>query len=1005
MSNKKLISVFIIFSTLVLVSAAQARSRPDGAADYAARQAAWQLHENLVATSPYKGLKWRSVGPVVQGGRLVDLEVVPGQPYTFYAAYASGGLWKTSNNGHSFEPLFDHQPSMIMGDIAVDPNNPETVWVGTGENNSSRSSYGGMGVYRSDDGGQSWRFMGLGDTDRIGRILIDPNDSDRIYVAALGKLYTPGGQRGVFRSTDGGKNWQQVLDGGDWTGVVDLVFKPGDANTLFAAAWDRKRRPWDFIESGIGSGVYKSIDGGDSWSLLKGGFPRGELVGRIGLAVSAASPETLYASIDNQQPLPEEQWDMGDRPVNAKRLRGMSKDEFLTQDKNEIERFIRASDFDVNIDADTLIEWVRSEQVSIQDIIDELGDANANLFNTDIIGLQVWRSDDEGANWYLTHDKPLDAVVYSYGYYFGEIRVSPKNAEQVYVLGVPVIKSDDGGKTWFSVQGRDVHGDYQSMWINPQQPDHLLVGNDGGADVSYDGGQTWVKLDAQPLGQFYTVNVDMAEPYNVYGGLQDNGTIRCSSTNRWDTGANCSRINGGDGMYVAIDPRDNKTTYTGWQFGHYTRINATGGRDEVRPRRAFGDPALRYNWNAPVVLSPHNPDIVYFGANRLYRSMDQGQTWTAISDDLSRSKNRGDVPYATITTLSESSLQFGLIWAGTDDGQVWVTDSGGVHWQDVGGKLPGDRWVSRVEASSHEHGRAYVSLNGYRDDDIRAYVYRTDDMGKHFKDISKGLPAEAVNVIREDPLVEDILYVGTDRGVYVSTDRGGSWSALQGGLPNVPVHDLVVHPRERELVAGTHGRSIWIVDVLPLQDLVQAGDDTALKVFYIDEVKASRNWRSERSRWWFRPDEAPRSTIKYWSSSAGTANIDIIDDNENVIRRLSDQAIRGMNSFEWDLLVDEELALAAETSALEKSEENNADTEESSEFNLADTPYAESVRLGQTLYVIPGDYAVRVSVGENSHSSELKIEAPKDPEPRFREPYKLRGKKSQKEEHLVNKHD
>lgn len=990
MERIKLFSVFILFSAL-LAATAQARPQPDAAADFAARQDAWQKHEALVAASPYTGLEWRSVGPVVQGGRLVDMEVVPGQPYTFYAAYASGGLWKTTNNGHTFEPLFDKQATMIMGDIAVDPNNPETVWVGTGENNSSRSSYGGMGVYRSDDGGQNWAWMGLGDTDRIGRILIDPNDSNTIYVAALGKLYTPGGQRGIFRSTDGGKNWQQVFKGGDWTGVIDLVFKPGDTKTLYAAAWERKRRPWDFTEGGPGSAIYKSTNGGDNWTRLEGGLPSGDFVGRIGLAVSAASPDTLYASIDNQQRLPEDQWDLGDRPVNAKRLRGMSKEDFLAQDKNEIEGFIRSSDFDVSIDADKLMDWVRTDKVTIQDIIDELGDANADLFNTDIVGLQVWRSDDTGTSWKLTHEGPLDQVVYSYGYYFGEIRVSPKNADQVYVLGVPIVKSDDGGKTWFSVQGPDVHSDHQSMWINPQHPEHLMIGNDGGADVSYDGGQTWVKLDAQPLGQFYTVNVDMAEPYNVYGGLQDNGTIRCASTNRWQTGANCTRINGGDGMYVAVDPRDYKTVYSGSQFGYYDRQSPDGDA-EVRPRRAFGDPALRYNWNTPVILSTHNADVVYFGTNILYRSMDQGETWTAISGDLSRSKNRGDVPFATLTTLSESSLQFGLIWAGTDDGQVWVTDSSGVRWQDVSEKLPKDRWVSRVEASSHARERAYVSLNGYRDDDIRAYVYRTDDLGKTFKDISKGLPAEAVNVIREDPLMENILYVGTDRSVYVSTDRGETWSALQGGLPNVPVHDLVVHPRERELVAGTHGRSIWIVDVLPLQDLVETGTDTALKVFYIDEVKASRGWRSERSRWYFRPEEAPKSTIKYWSDSAGTASIEIVDGNGAVVRRLNNETVRGMNSFEWDLLVDQELALAAEATSHEKAKEDANKGQEEKAASLEDTPYAESVRLGHVLYAIPGEYTVRVSVGENKDSNGLKIVAPKEYEPRIRQKYKLRGK-------------
>lgn len=992
MKYGKLTRTLIFVLGLVLVSTAGARPRPEKAADYSDKLEAWQQHQSMAGASPYAGLEWRSIGPVVQGGRLVDMAVVPGQPYTFYVAYASGGLWKTTNNGHTFEPLFDDQPSIIMGDIAVDPNNPETVWVGTGENNSSRSSYGGMGIYRSDDGGENWRYMGLGDTDRIGRILIDPDDSNRIYVAALGKLYTPGGQRGIYRSTDGGETWQQVFKGDDWTGVIDMVLKPGDAKTLYAASWDRKRRPWDFTEAGEGSAIYKSTDGGDSWQRLEGGLPAGEHIGRIGLAVTAASPDTLYASVDNQAPLPESEWELGDRPVNAKRLRSMSKAEFLAQDKDEIERFIRSSDFDTSVDADKLIQWVESGEVTIQDIIDQLGDANANLFNTNIVGLQVWRSEDGGASWSITHEGPLGQVVYSYGYYFGEIRVSPADADEVYVLGVPLVKSEDGGKTWSSVQGRSVHVDHQSMWINPEHPDNVIIGNDGGADISYDGGKTWMKLDAQPLGQFYTVNVDMAEPYNVYGGLQDNGTIRCPSNNRWKSGANCRRINGGDGMYVTVDPRDNKTTYTGSQFGYYVRLG-DGKREEVRPRAAFGDPVLRYNWNAPVILSPHNADVVYFGANRLYRSMDQGETWTAISDELSRSKNRGDVPFGTLTTLSESPSKFGLIWAGTDDGQVWVTEDGGVSWNDVASKLPEDRWVSRVEASAHQLQRAYVALNGYRDDDIEAYVYRTDNLGRTFKDISRGLPREAVNVIREDPMNENILYVGTDRGVYVSTNGGDSWSSLSGGLPKVPVHDLVIHPRERELVVGTHGRSIWILDVLPIQDLAEAGDNVDLKLFYVDDVKASRRWRSQRSRWFYDPEYAPGSAIKFWSAKAAAVSIEIMDENASVVRRLEHEATGGMNAFEWDLRVDEALALEAESVSFEKAAAAEEDLSGKTEVNLSKTPYAESVRLGHDLYAIPGKYTIRISQGDLSDEVELKIEAPKAYEPRSKPSPKVRGRK------------
>ncbi len=987
-----------------------ARPRAAPAAGFEQKLEAWNRHQELVAASPFHGLKWRAIGPVVQGGRVVDLEVAPDEPYTFYAAYASGGLWRTTNNGHTFEPLSDEQPSIIMGDVALDPNRPERIWVGTGENNSSRSSYGGMGVYRSDDRGATWRYVGLGDADRIGRIVVDLRNPERVFVAALGKLYTPGGERGVYLTEDGGTTWRQVLPGGEWTGFVDLVMKPGDPDTLYAAAWERRRRPWDFVEGGAGSGIFKSTDGGATWTRLAGGLPEGAHVGRIGLAVSPAAPDVLYASIDNQEPLPEADWDLGDRPLNAKRLKSMSKAEFLRQDPEEIELFIRASDLHQDIDAATLKGMIERDELTIADLIRELEDANTNLFTADIRGIQVWRSDDSGAAWRLTHAQSLDQVVYSYGYYFGQIRVSPKDPDRVYVLGVPIITSGDGGETWDSIQDPDVHVDYQSMWIHPEHPQHVIVGNDGGIDMSFDGGKSWLKVDAQPVGQFYTVNVDLADPYNVYGGLQDNGTIKCSSRNRWWTGENCQRINGGDGMYVAIDPRDNKTVYTGYQFGYYTRIGADGARRDVRPRDRLGDPALRYNWNTPVILSPHNPDVVYFGANLLYRSLDQGQSWTAISPDLTRSQSRGDVPFATLTTVSESPLAFGLLWAGTDDGEVWLTEDGGDDWFNVAKNLPRDRWVSRVEASHHERERAYLSFNGYRDDDIRAYVYLTDDLGRHWTDISGGLPAEPVNVIREDPVHENLLYVGTDRGVYASLDRGATWHALAAGLPKVPVHDLVVHPRERELVAGTHGRSIWIVDVLPLQELASAGTGESLKVFYVDEVQASRDWRSRRSRWFYRAEDDPEVTVHYWAGGAGAARLELLDADDRVLRVMEQYAAAGLNAFTWDLLVDQELALAAEQAALAGDEpadpepvaEGDAGAEPAatddstanpSAGELARTPYAESVRLGHPLYAMPGEYRLRVSLGENQAAVDFTLTAPEKLTPRGKEKPKLRGRK------------
>ncbi len=987
---------WIIFAVFLIAATAfnyaEARRPAAGKSATAADlDKAWQRHRELQQASLFHGLEWRSVGPIVQGGRVVDIETVPGEPYTFYVAYASGGLWKTTNNGVTFEPIFDQQATLIMGDIAVDPRRPETVWVGTGENNSSRSSYGGMGVFRSDDGGVSWRNMGLVDSNRIGRIVIDPRNSDRVLVASLGKLYTPGGQRGIYLTEDGGETWRQVLAGGPVTGFVDLVVTPGNPDVLYAASWERSRRPWNFVEGGSGSGVWKSVDAGITWSRLTHGLPRGQDVGRIGLTVSASHPDTIYASVDNQKLLPEEQWDLGDRPLSAKRLRHMSEAEFLRQDPDEIEMFIRSNDLDTSLDAKALLRMIESGDLTISGLLAELDDANANLFNTDIRGIEVYRSDDAGTSWQKTHDEPLREVVYSYGYYFGQIRVAPDNPERLYLLGVPLLRSDDGGATWQGIMGKDMHADLQAMWIDPAFPDRVIAGNDGGLDVSYDGGNSWLKMDAQPVGQFYTVAVDMAEPYNVYGGLQDNGTMKGSSQHRWQDGAGFTRINGGDGMYVAVDPRDNQTIYTGFQFGYYTRIDANGKRNTVRPRDKLGETALRYNWNTPVVLSPHNPDIVYFGANKLYRSMDQGETWAAISPQLSRSPQRGDVPFATLTTVSESPLKFGLIWTGTDDGQVHVSKDGGASWQDVADGLPADRWVSRVEASAQVEKRAYLSLNGYRDDDNRAYLFATEDLGKRWRNIGGGLPAEPINVVREDPVNPEVLYVGTDRGVYVSLDRGSSWQSLQAQLPNVPVHDLVVHPRERELVAGTHGRSIWIVDVLPIQELTETVRDSQLHIFPIEDVQAERSWRSRRSAWRHRPENDPKIQVPFWSAAGGNARMEIVDEDNRALFAHEVATRPGINRWTWNLLLDEQLALSAEQTRLQALPTKDAGEETDGKQPVA-RPVAEGARLGHPMYIFPGEYRVRISQGDAQSETKLKIKAPKEFEPRQPPKPPIRGR-------------
>jgi photosystem II stability/assembly factor-like uncharacterized protein len=995
----------VLIATLMLTTASAAPAIEPGDPPNAAWES-WKQHDQLQLESLFHGLKWRSIGPTVQGGRVVDVESIPGQAYGFYVAYATGGIWKTTNNGVSFTPLSDALPTMVTGEIAVDPNLPKRLWVGSGEPNASRSSYGGMGVFVSDDEGATFRHVGLSDVDRIARIVVHPKDSQRLCVAAIGRLYSEGGRRGVFCTKDGGASWKQSLVGAGRVGAIDLVMDAKNPKVLYAAMWDHARSAWKFSESGPGSGVYKSTDGGDTWARLAGGLPQGKHVGRIGLALAASQPNVLYASVDNWEDLPASEQDLGDRPLSARRLKTMSKEEFLAQDPNEIEAFIRGSDLDTELDAKTLIARIEKDELKVQDLIDALNDAEAALFNTDIRGLEIYRSDDAGTSWKRTHDRPLSEVTYTYGYYFGQLRVAPDNADRIYVLGMPVITSADGGKTFSGMNHPDVHVDHHAWWIDHNNAQRIVNGNDGGVDVSYDGGKSWLKLDRQPVGQFYSINVDMEEPYNVYGGLQDNGTLKGSSRTRWELGEDWSMIGGGDGMHVAIDTRDN-TVYTGYQFGNYGR-SGPDGRGEVRPREKLKEPALRYNWNTPVILSTHNQDVVYFAANKLFRSFDQGKSWTPISGDLTTSRNRGNVPYATITSISESSRQFGLIWAGTDDGNVWVTSGGGNDWRNVSARLP-DHWVSRVIASSHSLKRAYVSFNNYRNDDATAMVYVSDDLGSSWRSISSNLPAEAVNVVREDPVNGDVLYVGTDRGVYVSINRGSSWQAFDAGLPNVPVHDLVIHPRDREIVAGTHGRSVWIADALPVQELTEKVRNEAVHVFPVDPLQAGRGWRGRASRWFDETSELPRRTISYWAAADGKGSLRILDGKKRPLKEIAVDARRGINTLEWDLIVDQTLALAAETAAAsdaagkEKTPASGTENEvakdaaasakpDDGKGRLARAPYAESVRLGHRLFLAPGDYTVSLALNDASSETKFKLKAPDDFKPRAPAKPKLRGR-------------
>lgn len=961
-------------TTLLALAFLTSHATAEISSHYDNQKAAWDHHQDMRNNTPYAGVTWRNVGPIFQGGRAVDVIRPHDQPHVIYVGYASGGVWKSTNNGTTFTPITDHLPSQIVGSLAIDPNDSNILWLGTGENNSSRSSYGGMGVYQSKDGGETWAYKGLGSSDRIGRILVDQNDSNTIYVAALGKLYTKGGQRGLYRSTDGGDSWETLIEGKGYTGFIDVAQTP--EGVLIATAWDRSRKAWDFVEGGKGSAVYRSEDGGDNWDKVTQGLPYGAHMGRLGITTSVSNPNVVYLSLDNQTPLSESEWDLGDQAVTTKRLKYMDKDEFLSQDVKAIESWLRANAFPKKMTGESVVEQVKADELKPQDLIDQLADDNANLFNVDIRSLEIYRSDDAGKSFRRTHEEDIQGVVYSYGYYFGQIKVDPNDEDTVYATGVPLIKSTDGGQTWASAWNSTTHADFQALWINPKHSNHIMVGNDGGVDESHDGGKTWKKIDQQPVGQFYTIAVDMEKPYNIYGGLQDNGTLKGSSQNDWTRGESWERLFGGDGMHVNIDDED-KLTYVGYQFGNYFRLGSKAPKS-ITPPNYVGEESLRKNWNSPVMLSTHNLDIVYFAGQKLFRSMNKGNDWVEISGDLTRSKKRGNVPFATITSVSESPLKFGLIWAGTDDGLVWVTDNGGEDWRQVNKKLPQDKWVSRVMASPHKKKRAWLSLNGYRDDDIKPYLYLTKDLGKSWKNKAKGLPNETINVVKEDPKNEHVVYVGTDKGIYVSTDMGDSWDMLGQDLPTVPVHDLIVHPRENELVLGTHGRSVFVADVAPIQTLGETKEGD-LTIFPIEEIKEKGSWDRKPFPWAYTDDKKDLLPIHIWSAQAGEATLSITDEHESVLFKTDTTLQAGLNQWAWDYQVDEAMAIEAEQQALAKQDSDESDQDADSDsdsglVNKAKIPYAESKRLGHPPYIEPGTYHLTVKLpGEAKHSREFTV--------------------------------
>ena len=903
-------------------------------------------------SSPLSNVKLEGIGPTVMSGRIVDIDANPSNPVEMYVAYASGGLWRSRTNGLSFEPLFDEEASMVMGDIAVDWTRGEAIWVGTGENNSSRSSYAGTGIYRSLDHGESWEHMGLSDTHRIGRILIHPTDSQTVWVAALGALYSSSPHRGVYKTSDGGQTWTQTLFISDTAGVIDLVIDPLNPDILYAVGWDRERRAWNFVEGGNGSGVWKSTDGGISWERLAAeGLPSGDTVGRIGLAIFPGDPQILYALVDNQSRRPTE--DEDEVPaLTREALRSMTTAEFLELDEEAIEEYLEENNFE--FDAEEIRTMMEEGSLEPVHLVWYVEDANRELFDTPVVGAEVYRSNDGGQSWSRTHENYLDRVYNSYGYYFGEIRVDPNDVERIYILGVPLLSSDDGGVSWASIGGPSVHADHQALWVNPSRPGHLIDGNDGGLNITYDNGESWFKGNTPSVGQFYAIGVDDQTPYHVYGGLQDNGVWggphTYTESTGWHASGNYSYTPylGGDGMQVEIDTRTNDIIYTGSQFGAYRRIEtSTGASASIRPRHQLGERPLRYNWQTPIHLSRHNQDVLYYGSNKLHRSFNRGDDWETLSDDLTLGGRRGDVPYGTLTTIDESPLRFGLLYVGSDDGLVHVSQDGGYTWKNITAEDWGELWVSRVEASNHELGRVYVTLNGYRWDHFAPYVYRSDDFGETWEALDASLPMEPVNVILEDPVNSSLLYVGTDHGLYVSIDGGDSFTVMQNGLPHAPVHDLKLQARRSHLLVGTHGRSIYRADIAPLQALTAEVIASPLMAFEPEEQRYNSNWGS-RFVWWGDYFE-PELEIAYWSGSMGQVTVEVTDGEGEVLRTLTDEAEQGLNFLAYDLSVDQAMVPAGEDEESQEAADNGVH------------------------YLLPGEYQVRFQLGDAEDTVTLQV--------------------------------
>jgi photosystem II stability/assembly factor-like uncharacterized protein len=788
--------------------------------------------------------KMRNIGPANMGGRAVDIAVVESNSFTIYAAIGPSGLWKSTDNGIHWCPVFQRQTSASVGAVAVSRSHPDIIWVGTGEATSRNSVAIGDGVYKSEDGGNTWKNMGLSETRHIDRILIDPHNPDIVYIGAMGHLWGANPERGVFKTLDGGKNWKKVLYFDEDTGIADMAMDPTNSRILYAAAYSHRRKPFHFTSGGPHSGIYKTTDGGETWKQLKNGLPEG-VNGRCGIAVSRSQPETIYALVENKEG-------------------------------------------------------------------------------------GIFRSLDKGETWSRRSDKKTYDKVNFRPFYYSKITVDPNNPLVVYVYSGKAFVSEDGAKTFREI-AQGLHADHHRIWVDPADSRHIIDGNDGGIDISWDRGEHWYSVQNAAWAECYQVAYDMRDPYYVYTGLQDNGNWAGPSNSRDKKGImnfHWTPVGGGDGFYTQVDPRDHNFLFRNLQMGNIERFLQSNGQTiSIIPRTGLDEEPYRFNWNSPILLSPHNPDILYFGGNFLFKSTNRGDSWEKISPDLSSKDpqkivdsggpismdNTGAEVHCTIYTLAESPLKAGLLWAGTDDGYLWLTRDNGKNWtrvdQQIKG-LPSSSWVSRVEASHAAEGRVYVTFDRHRWDDYAPYVYRSDDFGKTWVSLRNNLPKTGyLHVLREDPLNHNLLYLGSEFGLFFSFDGGNRWIAYNTGFPTTAVRDLTVHPRENDLIVGTHGRGVWIMDnITPLQQFspaVMAADihlfDLSQATIYFERSDAELYAEPIFSA----PNPTFGATIDYYLKSDAPKEqqvlIHLYDPDGNKFRTLEGTGKQGLNRVYWDI--------------------------------------------------------------------------------------------------------